>query len=156
MRMFVDVQTLNQLVAIDPLSNRISARYPLPGCDHDHSLLIDAPRRLAFVACDGNAKLLVVDMRTMRVTAVHSVGSNPDVLAFDNGWRRLYVACESGTVSIFDEHGRSLYKVAEGFAANEAHTVAVDPQTHRLYLPLEDVNGQPVLRIALASAPTHN
>jgi hypothetical protein len=32
-----------------------------------------------------------------------------------------------------------------------AHTVAVDPATHRVYLPLENVNGRPVLRIL---APT--
>ncbi|HWE64377.1 MAG TPA: YncE family protein [Chloroflexota bacterium] len=152
-RMFVDVQTLNQLVAMDPVTNHVSARYPLPGCDHDHSLLIDAPRRLAFVACDGNATLLVVDMRSMTVIATYSVGPEPDVLAFDPGWRRLYVACESGIISVFDEHGRTVRKVAEGFVATEAHTIAVDPRTHHLYLPLEDIGGKPVLRVALP--PTH-
>jgi hypothetical protein len=39
--------------------------------------------------------------------------------------------------------------VAEGFAAAEAHAIAVDPRTHRLYLPLEDVDGKPVLRVAV-------
>jgi hypothetical protein len=31
--------------------------------------------------------------------------------------------------------------------APHAHTVAVDPRTHRVYLPLENVGGRPVLRI---------
>jgi YVTN family beta-propeller protein len=83
-RIFVDVQTLDQLVAIDPTTNRLIARYRLPNCDHDHSLLIDAPSRLAFVACDGNSVLLTVDLRSLTVTAVQTVGTTPDVLALDS------------------------------------------------------------------------
>jgi len=148
-RMVVDVQTRNELVAIDPRTNRVVARYALPArCQHDHGLLIDAPRRLAFIACDGNATLLVFDLRSARVTAVQSVGAEPDVLTFDAAARRLYVAAESGIVSIFDERGRTLRKVAEGFVATEAHVIAADPRTHDLYLPLQDVGGRPVLRIA--------
>jgi YVTN family beta-propeller protein len=148
-RMVVDVQTRNELVAIDPRTNRVVARYALPArCQHDHGLLIDALRRLAFIACDGNATLLVFDLRSARVTAVQSVGAEPDVLTFDAAARRLYVAAESGIVSIFDERGRTLRKVAEGFVATEAHVIAADPRTHDLYLPLQDVGGRPVLRIA--------
>jgi pimeloyl-ACP methyl ester carboxylesterase len=36
---------------------------------------------------------------------------------------------------------------AEGFAGPNAHTVAVDPATHRIFLPLADDNGRPVLRV---------
>jgi YVTN family beta-propeller protein len=148
-RMFVDVQTLNQLVAINPATDRIVARYALAtSCQHDHSLLIDAPHRLAFIACDGNARLLVFDLASLRVTSVQAVGDNPDVLAFDSSMQRLYVAAESGIVAVFDERGRALHKVAEGFVAAEAHVIAVDPRTHRLYLPLQDVDGKPVLRVA--------
>ncbi len=148
-RVLVAVQTLNQLVTIDPVSARVVARFTLPGCTHDHGLLLDAAVRLAFVACDGNARLLAVDLRAMRVTAVQTVGANPDVLALDTSAHRLYVAAESGIVSVFDEQGRSVRKVAEGFVATEAHVIAVDPRTHRLYLPLQDVGGTPVLRVAL-------
>jgi len=149
-RMVVDVQTRDELVAIDPKTTRIVAHYALPpSCQHDHGLLIDAPRRLAFIACDGNATLLVFDLRAAHVTAVQSVGADPDVLAFDTAARRLYVATESGSVSVFDERGRMVRKVAEGFVATEAHVIAVDPRTHRLYLPLQDVNGRPVLRVAV-------
>jgi len=34
-----------------------------------------------------------------------------------------------------------------------AHVLAVDPRSHRLYLPLEEVGGRPVLRIAAPRAP---
>ena len=146
-RIFADVQTKNELVAVDPASDRVVARYALPGCVHDHGLYIDGARRLAFVACDGNAKLLVLDMHAMRVRAVFSVGKAPDVLTFDPGLRRLYVASESGVVSVFAENGTTLRKLGEAFLADEAHVVALDPRTHRVYFPLQNVDGRPVIRV---------
>ena len=60
-----------------------------------------------------HAKLLVVDLRTMRVVQTLSVGADPDVLAFDVGLRRLYVASESGEVAVFVEQGRTLRKLGQ-------------------------------------------
>ncbi len=60
-------------------------------------------------------------------------GSSPDVLAFDEGLRRLYVSAESGDVAVFAEKGRSLRKLGQAHLADAAHTVAVDPKT----LPLD-------------------
>jgi len=144
---FVNVQTLNQLVEIDPHSDTIIARHSLPGADHNHGLLIEPTQRLAIIACEGNNKLLVVDMQSMRVTASDSLGDGPDVLAFDDALRLLYVASESGIVSVLEEQGKSLTKVGEGLLARNAHSVAVDPKTHRVYFPLQNVNGRPVLRV---------
>jgi YVTN family beta-propeller protein len=152
-RIFVAVQMLNQLVAIDPATDRIIGRYGLPSCEHDHSLLIDAPSRFAFVTCDSNNVLLLIDLRFLTVTSVQTVGDGPDVLAFDRGWNMLYVASESGVLSVFEERGQTIHKVEERFIATEAHSVAVDEATHRLYLPLQNVEGKPVLRIAAFCVP---
>ncbi|MFL5612510.1 MAG: YncE family protein [Gemmatimonadaceae bacterium] len=142
----VAVQTRNRLVAIDPASEKIVARYDLPGSDHPHGFTLDEPGRLAFVSCEGNGKLLVVDLRTMKVLSTQTVGDDPDVLAWDAAWRRLYVASESGVLSTFVADGAVLRLVGE-IKAPHAHTVAVDPRTHRVYLPLENVGGRAVLRI---------
>ena len=142
----VAVQTRNQLAAIDPASEKIVARYDLPGSDHPHGFTIDEPGRLAFISSEGNGTLQVVDLRTMKVLSSHKVGDDPDVLAWDAAWRRLYVAAESGILSAFVADGPVLHAVGE-IKAPHAHTVAVDPRTHRVYLPLENIDGHPVLRI---------
>jgi DNA-binding beta-propeller fold protein YncE len=116
----------------------------LPGCDHDHGLLVDAPRRLAFVACDGNAKLLTLDLSRMKITGTASIGQSPDVLAFDTSLRRLYVSAESGDIAVFAERSRTLTKLGQAFLAPEAHVVAVDTRTHLVYFPLQT---GPTLRI---------
>jgi DNA-binding beta-propeller fold protein YncE len=152
-RIWVAVQTRNQLVAIDPASDSIAGRYDLPGADHPHGLLIDAPHRLAFVACEGNARLLVLDLRTMQVTETHRVGRDPDVLALDAGLNRLYVASESGVVTVFQQRAGRLSSIGE-YRAPSAHSIAVDPISHRIYLPLENVAGRPVLRILSPGEPS--
>jgi len=145
----VAVQTKNELAAIDPATQRIVARYPM-SCGHPHGFLIDEPNRLAFVTCEEDAKLLVVDLRTMRTTATLRTAGDPDVLALDPVLRRLYVGCEAGAVSIFEERfadGPGTLVPLGEYRAPHAHSVSVDPATHRVYLPLQDVNGKPTLRI---------
>src|SRR5258708_29070848 len=97
---FVNVQSRQQLVEIDPATDRIMARIDLPGAQGNHGLLIEPQQRLAFIACQGNDKLLVLDMRTMRVTSSFDIGRDPDVLAFDPQLHLLYVAGEAGIASM--------------------------------------------------------
>lgn len=149
--MLVAVQTRDQLIAIDPATERIVQRYALPGSDHPHGFALDEAGRLAFVTSEESGILQVVDLRTMRVVGTHRVGDDPDVLAWDSAWRHLYVASESGVVSIFAADGARLRAIGT-LRLPHAHTVAVDPRTHRVYLPLENVGGRPVLRI-LAPVP---
>jgi DNA-binding beta-propeller fold protein YncE len=143
-----DVQTRNEIAVIDPRSNRIIKRIRVPNCHNDHGLLIDSPHRIAFVACDGNAKLLTLNLRTMSFTGTFNVGQSPDVLAFDAAKHRLYVSAESGNVAVFNETATSAKPLGMSFVATEAHTVAVDPATHLVYFPLQiGSNGKPQLLI---------
>jgi len=148
---FVTVHGQNQLAEIDPTKDQLVARYPIAGCSEPHGLLIDSEHRLAFVACEENAKLAIFDLETKKMTAIHPVGADPDVLAFDKNFGRLYISAESGIITIFDERGRTLERIGEGFFAANAHSVAVDSRTHRVYFPLQNVGGKPTLRIVLPS-----
>jgi hypothetical protein len=54
-------------------------------------------------------------------------------------------------VAVFQLEGRQLRLLGRSYLAYEAHSVAVDPLTHRVYFPLQNVGGRGVLRIM---APT--
>jgi DNA-binding beta-propeller fold protein YncE len=142
----VAVHSVNELVAIDPASAKIVGRYSLPGIKNPHGIALDTSDHLAFVAGEENHSLGVIDLNTMKVLSTHEVGEDPDVLAYDPGLKRLYVSAESGTVSVFEEGSRDLRPVAHFFMPH-AHTVSVDPKTHFVYFPLENVDGHPLLRI---------
>ena len=145
-RVYVASGSDNQLAVIDPSRDTVVERDPLPGCDGAHGVQVDvAERHRVFVACEGNARLVALDLATRKVTAVMDVGDGPDVLALDPGLHRLYVASESGTLAVFDV-GNQVRKLGAGNAGPNAHSVSADPDTHLVYLPLADVGGHPVLR----------
>ena len=146
-QVLVDVGERAQLALIDPHSLRVVRSIQLPGCDHDHGLYLDPPHRLAFITCDANNKLLLLDLKTMKVVQTDDVGKTPDVLDFDPRRQLLYVAAESGVVSVFAERARRLVKLGQGFLADHAHSVAVDPRSGNVYFPLENIGGHPVLRV---------
>ena len=145
-RIYVAVQTKNQLVAIDPSTDQIADRYDLRGCDEPHGLLIDSQQEIAFVACQNNAKLVVFDLQRKRITETHDTGNTPDVLASDPALHLVYAAAEDGVLATFAQENSQLHTVAKGFVGPNAHAVTVDPATHAVYLPLKDVDGHPVLR----------
>jgi DNA-binding beta-propeller fold protein YncE len=142
----VAVHGANVLAIIDPETNRIIHRVPLAGIENPHGIALDVASHIAFVAGEENHTLAVVDLNGMKVLAAYQVGEDPDVLAYDPGLRRLYVSAESGQFTVFERNGTRLALLGS-FDMPHAHTVAVDPKTHLVYLPLENVGGHPLLRI---------
>jgi DNA-binding beta-propeller fold protein YncE len=142
----VAVHEKNELVAIDPATSKIIGRYAVTGIESPHGIALDVIARLAFIAGESNNKVAVVDLTNMQILATYPVGKDPDVLAFDPGLHRLYISAESGNVTVFRENGKAL--VVEGaFSMPHAHTVCVDPETHLVYFPLQNIDGHAVLRI---------
>jgi DNA-binding beta-propeller fold protein YncE len=86
-------------------------------------------------------------MRTMRPVSSFQVGNGPDVLAYDSGLKYLYVASESGPVSVFRISAAPVTKLGDESVGPNAHVVAVDAETHRVYFPLKNLAGHTALRI---------
>ncbi len=137
------------IVDIDPQSAQIAGRIALRDVVSCHGLVVASKSRLAFAACRGQAPaLVVVDLAARKQTATLPLPAGIDVLAFDAGLGRLYAASENGTVAVFRvASDGSVAEMARAFLAPNAHSVAVDPTTHRVYFPLENVSGKPVLRV---------
>jgi YVTN family beta-propeller protein len=142
----VAVHGVNLMAVIDPATNQIISRVPLVGIKNPHGIVLDTTARVAFVAGEENHSLAMVDLNTMKVLSTYEVGEDPDVLAFDPGLKRLYVSAESGTVTIFQSNDKRLVLLGT-LKMPHAHTVSVDPKTHLVYFPLENIDGHPVLRI---------
>jgi DNA-binding beta-propeller fold protein YncE len=146
-RMVVAVQGRNDLAVIDPVGFTVTERIPTPGCEHPHGQALDATDQVMFVGCEANATMITVDLANRNVIDHQTVGDTPDVLAYDPGTNRVYVAAESGWVSIFDHDHGHLTVRGSAHLADGAHSLALDPTTHHSYIPIpKDHNGSPVLR----------
>src|SRR4051794_6447247 len=73
-----------------------------------------------FVGCEANATMVTVDLANRNVIDHHGVGETPDVLAYDPGTNRVYVAAESGWVSIFDQDHSHLTVRGSAYLAHGA------------------------------------
>lgn len=146
-QILVAVGETNELVALDPEGLEIRWRAALTGGQEAHGVLVHPEERVAYVACQSNNTLIEVNLQTQKVTKVLATGKRPDVLAYDAGLRRLYVGCEGGQLAIFQIDAKGHASPLETLDIPHAHTVAVDPRNHRVYLPIENLNGRPVLRI---------
>ena len=113
-----------------------------------HGFYVDDQHNKAYIACQDDAKLIVFNLAAHEQEDVLPIGSDPDVLAYDRNLNLLYVACESGVVSIF-KCGAKLTKLGDQSAGPNCHTVSVDSETHKVYFPLKNVNGAPLLRIMI-------
>jgi DNA-binding beta-propeller fold protein YncE len=145
-QMVVAVQGRNDLAVIDPVTFVVTERIPTPGCDRPHGQALDGTDRVMFVGCEANATMVTVDLGNRNVIDHHEVGQTPDVLAYDPGANRVYVAAESGWVSIFDDERGHLTLRGSAHLADGAHSLALDPATHHSYIPIpKGRNGSPVL-----------
>ena len=145
----------NQLIGVDPSAARVTETIPLPGCQGAHGLRIHPDGKSAFIACEDNDQLLRVELEGNHTVALAPTGAGPDVMSLDAklGW--LYVAAESGDVTIFDLTRPGVHLLGREHPGSHAHSVAVDPATHRSFFPLlKGPHGTPVLRIMQPSNGT--
>lgn len=138
----------DKLLAIDPVAAKTTTSIDLPGCTGAHGLRLHPDGKSAFVACEGNDTLARVDLGGAHAVVTAGTGAGPDVLGVDAGLGWLYVAAESGDLTVFDIGKAGLVKMDGEHPGDNAHSVAVDPATHHVFFPLQEgPNGTPVLRI---------
>ena len=128
--------TPDRLVAVDPVAAKVTTTISIPGCDGAHGLRIHPDGGSALIACENNDKLARVDLTSQQVS-IGSTGSGPDVLSIDPGLGWLYVAAESGDLTVFDINQPGVVLVGHDSPGSNSHTVAADPGTHRVFFPLQ-------------------
>lgn len=147
-RVYAPIQSHDELAVIDPVRAVVVSKYKLTGGQHPHGLIIEPGAAIGYVACDANDVLLAVDLTTGNIFGQWPIAHDPDVLAIDPGTKRLYIATESGTLSTYDiTNPSSPVALRDVFVGEDAHSVAVDQKTHRLYFPLADLHGHSVMRV---------
>lgn len=124
----VNIADPPQIVAVragDPLRIERVASMPEAG---PHGLDIDVQRRRLFCACDAGV-LLEVDADTGKVVAREPIAGVPDVVFFNSGLQRLYVAVgDPGVIEVFDTSPLRRHETVATEAG--AHTLSYDARRH--------------------------
>lgn len=149
-RIYVNLQDKNAIAEIDPTTDKEVAEYPVGKCHGNHGMTLDSEHRLAFLSCEENDLMTVFRLDTHQPIAYFPQAKGGDVIAFDPGLKRIYVACYGGAISVFQEDDPAHFtKLGDVPVQKKVHSLAIDPQSHRVYAPEQEENGAPAARIAV-------
>src|SRR5437773_8273843 len=152
-KVYVNLQDQNIFAVIDPVTDEVVGRFPVGRCKGNHGMALDPEHHRAFLSCEGNELMTVFDLDKKSAILFLPLPSGPDVIKFDAGLRRIYVACYSGAIAVFHQDDADHYRKLEDFRVQHAvHTVAVDLKTHKLYTPEQEEDGKPVARMVVYEA----
>jgi DNA-binding beta-propeller fold protein YncE len=154
-KVYVNLQDQNILAVIDPAMDEVVGNYPVGKCEGNHGMTLDSEHHRAFLSCEGNDLMTVFNLDTHQAIAFLPMASGPDVIKFDPGLKRIYVACSSGAISVFQMDDPDHYRKLEDFPVQKkVHSLAVDSETHRVYVPEEQEDGHGVARMIVYEAVT--
>lgn len=149
-RVYINLQDKNVIAEIDPATDKEVAEYPVGKCKGNHGMALDSEHHLAFLSCEENDLMTVFRLDTHQPIADFPQAKGGDVIAFDPGLKRIYVACYDGAISVFQEDDPAHFrKLGDVPVEKKVHSLAIDPENHRIYAPEQEENGAPAAKIAI-------
>jgi hypothetical protein len=133
---YVNIEDKNEVAALDLASQKVTAVWPLSGCERPTGLALDAGSGRSFSGC-GNAVMVVSDTRLGKSIATLPIGHGVDGVEFDALLHNAYSANGEGTLTVVHEgpDPQHFAVIQTLSTARGARTIALDAAIHRLYLP---------------------
>ena len=131
---YVNIEDKNAIVRLDAKEKKITATWPLAGCDSPSGLALDREGSRLFSVCDGK-KMAITDAHTGKSLATPAIGNEPDATAYDARGKLVFSSNgEDGTLSVIDA-GRAGYPVVQTLPTMKgARTMAYDPSSNTVYV----------------------
>lgn len=142
-KLYVNGAEKKEIVRIDTQTNQADAHWPIPACTSPHGLAIDPATHRLFSSCINNV-LVVVNTDTGATVATLPIGSGTDAAAFDSKRKLIFSSNgRDGTLSVIQEKDANTFvPLGSVKTAVSARTMAVDPDTGRIFLAAGDMQPQ--------------
>jgi DNA-binding beta-propeller fold protein YncE len=133
---YVNIEDKNEVAALDLASRKVTAVWPLTGCERPTGLALDVRNSRSFSGC-ANAVMVVSDTRLGKSVATLPIGHGVDGVEFDARLQNAYSANGEGTLTVVHEGADPQhFAVIDTLpTARGARTIALDAAARRLYLP---------------------
>ncbi|HEV2096803.1 MAG TPA: hypothetical protein VGQ82_09900 [Chthoniobacterales bacterium] len=134
-RIYCNLEDKNEVVVIDTAKHEVAARWPLAPGEEPTGIAFDGAHHRLFVGCH-NKMMAMVDTETGKIAGTVPIGSGVDGCAFDDATQLAFASCGEGTTTVAKEETPQKLTVVQTLNTERgARTMALDPQTHRIYLP---------------------
>jgi YVTN family beta-propeller protein len=142
-RVYCNIEDKNEVVAIEGSSHEIVARWAMAPGEEPSGIALDAVHRRLFATCH-NKMMVMLDTDSGKVVATVPIGAGTDGCAFDDGTQLAFAPCGDGTTTIAKEKTPQELAVVQTLKTERgARTIALDPKTHRIYLPTAQFHPAP-------------
>jgi YVTN family beta-propeller protein len=136
-KIFFNVEDKSEINVIDIATSKISAKWPLKGCEEPTGLAIDTAHSRLFSVCQ-NKLMVVTDAKTGKRVASVAIGEHPDAAIYDAETGLIFSSNgdKGGSLTVIKQNGANHYQaIAQVTTAQGAKTMAMDKKTKRIYLP---------------------
>lgn len=134
-RVYCNLEDKSEVVVIDAGTHSVSARWPLAPGQEPTGIALDPIHRRLFVTCH-NKMMAMLDTASGKILATVPIGAGVDGCAFDQARQLAFASCGEGTTTIAREEMAEKLSVVQVLQTQRgARTMALDPITHRIYLP---------------------
>jgi YVTN family beta-propeller protein len=136
---FVNVEDKGEIAVIDTKTWKATASWKLADCEEPSGLAINEKSDTLFTVC-GNSKMLVIDAKNGKVISTVKTGDGTDAAGYDPGTGYAFASNGEGTLTVVKKDGKG-YAAAENVpTAKSARTMALDPNSHKVYVVAADFN----------------
>ncbi len=135
-RIYNNLEDKSEVAVIDTSSHEVVARWPIAPGEAASGLAIDLKNHRLFLGCD-NQLMVMMDSTDGRVVTSVPIGEGADANRFDPVTHLAFASCGGdGVTTIAREDSPDKLTVVQTLATERsARTMALDPKTHRIYLP---------------------
>jgi YVTN family beta-propeller protein len=134
-RVYCNIEDKSEVVAIDTAKHEVGARWPLAPGEEPSGIALDAAHHRLFSTCH-NKMMTMLDTQSGKVVATAPIGTGVDGGAFDDATQLVFASCGEGVTTIAKEESPEKLSVVQSLKTERgARTMALDPKTHRIYLP---------------------
>jgi YVTN family beta-propeller protein len=139
---FDNIEDKNEIVRLDAKALKLTAEWPLAGCDGPSGLAFDVAGARLFPVCGGK-HMAVVDSNTGKVLATPTIGDGPDAAGWDAAQKLAFASCGEGILTVIDA-AASGYPAIESLPTQRgARTMAYDAAADRIYLVTGEFGPRP-------------
>src|SRR6266699_2942767 len=142
-RVYCNIEDKSEVAVIDTTKHQVVVRWPLAPGAEPTGMAFDRAHHRLFVGCS-NKLMTMLDTETGKVVATVPIGAGVDACAFDDSTQLAFASCGDGTTTIAkEETPQKLTTIQTLKTERGARTIALDPQTHRIYLPTAQFHPPP-------------
>ena len=134
-RVYCNIEDKSEVVAIDATKHEVVEHWPLAPGEEPSGIAFDAAHHRLFSTCH-NKMMTMLDTQSGKVVGTTAIGTGVDGAAFDDATQLVFASCGEGVTNIVKEETPEKLRAVQTLKTERgARTMALDPKTHRIYLP---------------------